>query len=54
MSQLRIVHLKVELLRDNPGGVDIKGWEDMVREQSDYGTELIKRHLKRIRRELQS
>lgn len=54
LVKYRMPFLKVELLRDNPGGVDIKGWEDIVREQSNYDTKLIKRHLKCTRRELQS
>lgn len=50
----RMPFLKVELLRDNPGGVDIKGWEDIIKELSDYDTELIRKHLQRITMGLQS
>ena len=40
--------LKVELLRDNPLGVDIAGWEDLV--TGPCSAETIEAHLARVRR----
>ena len=42
--------IKVELLRDNPSGIDdVFLWEDVIVENSSFKTELINSHLKRIK-----
>jgi rhamnosyltransferase len=46
--------LKIELLRDNPQEVNIKGWEDIIKQHSDYNLDLIRSHLDRVRRCSQS
>jgi lipopolysaccharide biosynthesis protein len=43
--------LKIELLRDNPGQIDIRGYSTTIRKYCDYDTDLIKKHLERIKRE---
>ena len=39
--------LKIELLRDNPQGVDIKGWKDIVK-KTGFDMTLIENHLSRM------
>ena len=41
--------IKVELLRDNPLGVDISGVLDVVREHTIYDPALIQEHLRRVK-----
>jgi len=41
--------IKIELLRDNPMNVDIKDFEKIISEVSDYDTSLIKSHLQRMK-----
>lgn len=41
--------LKVELLRDNPMRIDISDWKKTVSSVSDYDTNLISNHLRRIK-----
>ncbi|PWQ98693.1 rhamnan synthesis F family protein [Leucothrix arctica] len=40
--------LKVEVLRDNPLGIDMVGFEDVIVRNTDYNPSLIAKHLKRI------
>lgn len=41
--------LKVELLRDNPLGINISDWEEVIRSCSAYDVGLIKEHLNRVK-----
>lgn len=41
--------IKIELLRDNPLGVDIKEVEEVIREYTDYDVGLIVGHLERVK-----
>ena len=41
--------LKVELLRDNPTGVEIGEWEEVVETFGSYDTGMIRRHLQRMK-----
>jgi len=40
--------IKIELLRDNPGGVDLTGWDCLLRSKG-YDLELIHKHLRAVR-----
>ncbi len=51
ITKHRMPFLKVELLRDNPAGIDISGWEEVVKSCSNYNVDLIKRHLARVKQE---
>lgn len=43
--------IKILLLRDNPESIpDVSDWEIVVRKYSDYDPELIRNHLRRVRR----
>jgi len=44
--------IKIELLRDNPMNVNIQDFETIIHSVSNYDTNLIKNHLKRMRKEL--
>lgn len=43
--------IKIGLLRDNPNSVDISAWEDVIEENTDYDINLIKNHLKRVKKD---
>jgi lipopolysaccharide biosynthesis protein len=42
--------LKIELLRDNPSKVDIRGYENIIKDHTSYDTSLIINHLSRTKR----
>ena len=41
--------VKIELLRDNPMKMDINDFEEVIQQVSNYDTQLIKKHLSRMR-----
>jgi lipopolysaccharide biosynthesis protein len=49
ITRFRCPALKVELLRDNPIGMDTSSVFDLIREHTDYRVELIRAHLMRVR-----
>ncbi|NIJ41448.1 lipopolysaccharide biosynthesis protein [Parvibaculum indicum] len=49
LSTLGFPAIKVEVLRDNPLGVDISSMLDVVRDHTIYDPALIERHLRRIK-----
>ena len=49
IERFRCPALKVELLRDNPLGVDLSSLFDLVRDHTDYDPQLIKAHMRRIK-----
>ena len=46
----KVPFIKIELLRDNPLGVDIKEVEAVIGKYTQYDTNLILKHLERMRR----
>jgi lipopolysaccharide biosynthesis protein len=49
ISEFRCPALKVELLRDNPLGIDLSAVLRVVRDKTQYDPELIRRHLLRLK-----
>jgi lipopolysaccharide biosynthesis protein len=49
ITRFRCPALKVELLRDNPLGIDLSGVLRVVRDKTEYDPELIRRHLLRLK-----
>jgi rhamnosyltransferase len=49
ITERKMPFMKVELLRDNPLGIDISDWEEVVSNNCKYDVNLIKRHLARIK-----
>lgn len=49
ITEFRCPALKVELLRDNPLGLDISKVLDVVAERTEYSPNLIRNHLRRIK-----
>jgi lipopolysaccharide biosynthesis protein len=49
IQKFRCPSLKVELLRDNPLGIDIENALEFIRDNTQYDTELIRRHIRRIK-----
>ncbi len=49
VTQGKVPFIKIELLRDNPLGVDIKEVEKTIEKYTDYDTKLIINHLQRMK-----
>ncbi len=49
IEQRRCPIIKIELLRDNPLGLDISNWSGILNTKTRYNTSLIDNHLKRIK-----
>jgi lipopolysaccharide biosynthesis protein len=49
IRQFRCPALKVELLRDNPHGLELKNVLDFVRRETIYDPEIIRRHVSRVK-----
>lgn len=49
IEKQRMPFLKIELLRDNPVKINIKGYDDIIRRHTAYPVELLRRHLDRVR-----
>ncbi len=45
----KVPFLKIELLRDNPNQINIEGYSEIIKRYSDYDTNLIKKHLERVK-----
>ena len=49
IRKFRCPALKVELIRDNPLGIELKGALDLVKTHTNYDPELIRNHIRRIK-----
>ncbi len=49
IRKFRCPALKVELIRDNPLGIELKGALDLVKAHTNYDPELIRNHIRRIK-----
>jgi lipopolysaccharide biosynthesis protein len=45
----QIPFIKIELLRDNPNGINIQGYGEIITQHCNYDIELINNHLERMR-----
>jgi lipopolysaccharide biosynthesis protein len=50
IAQFKCPALKVELLRDNPLGMNVSGVYDFIAQHTDYDPQLIRAHIGRLRR----
>lgn len=48
----RMPFVKILTLRDGGNRINIKGYDDIIRKHSNYDTELIRKHLKRMKQKL--